>query len=381
MSTHTVEPNQTQAMVFPASVAEYEARRLIKADELNVGIVFAVETSSDSGDWESDPARRSPFFGLTFGPYAAGFDSFAPFARMNLTQYSVPLFIPLPTLVRPNKTLNTTMIIDSPYFVDGPELPPDYYQAVVRVAAAGVNMTTAMNPLSIGGQSWLVYPLSALLRINADVVSVSFPELVNVNAQTVHTLASNFTCDEWTIIITPSLLMLQSTMTPSENGTDNLTSGSFSSEASSFSFHSSNCSSFNIPSAVPPQNGTSGTVIYLGAYTLTINCTTADEAALVVYFVHEHMDFISAASTDGIIRLGTSYPNSINTKLLEDVSKIVFDPLDAVILRRFAVLNTPPPMVGGWSHPKAIRGALISGLAIAMTLLIACFIIGGDIVL
>lgn len=62
--------------------------------EMNVGVAFAVETADERGQfYNSDPQRRSPFFGIQWGPYASGYDSFSPYALVNLTVYDLCLFM------------------------------------------------------------------------------------------------------------------------------------------------------------------------------------------------------------------------------------------------------------------------------------------------
>ena len=85
----TTHQNESSAsfVEFPDTISTLDGiigNRAMQASEVGMQVAFSVETADADTNWDLDPARRSPFFAINYGSYAAGFDTFAPYATIDL---------------------------------------------------------------------------------------------------------------------------------------------------------------------------------------------------------------------------------------------------------------------------------------------------------
>lgn len=186
VSTH---PTQPTGMVYPTTLVGFDDNTLKFQTEHDVGVAFAVETSDPDGSWDSDPSRQSPFFGIHVGKYAQGFDSFAPYAVVDLVELDVCNFFPG---LRNNGTSSDyiqenmdddsrTSIESSTLTVSVPSatatLTP-YYESAINFVVIGID-PTSVNQTNLQGQTWLTLPVACLVGYNKSSVTVYSYEMID----------------------------------------------------------------------------------------------------------------------------------------------------------------------------------------------------------
>lgn len=208
LDTHDVQPTEPS---FPTSFDAVDggvSNRYLE-DELNVGIAFSVETADGQINWDLDPSRKSPFFGIHAGSYASGFTSFAPYAIVNLTSSDLcTSFFPWMSTFGPpaggngtdvnstegNSTEGNTTTTPPPppmaTLVGTPDpLLDGVYQSVVSVVAVGINHTSVdlVNPIHTH-QTWIMHPITCFLGVNRTQVSLHSLELIPMGQEEVEAL-------------------------------------------------------------------------------------------------------------------------------------------------------------------------------------------------
>lgn len=226
-------------------------------------------------------SRRSPFFGINYGLYAAGFDRFSPYAYVNLSA-SDPFGFLLGTgdqvtfeSFKAGYTTNASLtallarvtVVDSPYIVVNPgyagwQTPLDYYQAFLKPIVAGVNMSTVTNTEA----SWLAYPIAGVLDFPIGEVSTGGLSLMDVTSGLnlgANNISKKFTSQEWSIIVGAS-----------------------------------------------PSKGNMNATLYLGGLTALVNGSSILESALIIEYLKYRLTYLGAASTDGLQKLAALYPET-----------------------------------------------------------------------
>ena len=421
--THQMGVNQTDPLPeYPLSMAQYQASRKIKRNEMNMGVAFAVETADSLGDWDSDPMRRSAFFGIQWGPYASGFKSFSPYAMVNLTvtgpfsflaaavnkwlmSLSPPWIVEVDNSIpiqdwlasRRNTTMSsnsTVVVVDSPFVSGGVDDLPQvfyqapirtgnqssdfYYQASITTVVAGINVSSIPNISSLE-QPWLVYPIALLLGMDVENVPISVGrlELLDVSpfANRLVNISSQFSVPEWDIIMQSAR-----ETTPIRPGSRRLSADSLFMSTTTI-----------LVNASSPEDAAL-TILFIEVYVFLSFPFSLSGHPMILTFIfnQERLEWVSAAATFGTIKLEEVYPELANTRLLNGVSRIGLGIVTSAVLRRFLVsenatvpvvnMTTPPPPddidSGGSSilSPKFARASLSSGLAITTIVLFATFV-------
>lgn len=345
--THANEPNSTTIGMYPMSLEAYQQVRMIGSSETNVGVAFSVETSTYDGNWVSDPSRRFPFFGINYGPYAAGFDAFSPYAYINISAsldaypfllhildgMTFPMFVASYSNASLAALVAKVTVIDAPYPVVNGGVnwvpPPVFYQAYTKLGVAGVNMSASANILN--KTSWLSFPIAYMLGWGLKDVYVGPLQNMDVSYSAVN-MSKKYNVSEWNVILRES-------------------------------------------------NHVQNSSIYiLGGLTGLVNSSTIAESALILEYIKYRRDYLSAASTDGLIKLAALYPDTANVRILEGVSKTVVD----LAVSGYVVLKKRPVVVadeqqyqqwfsGGSSNRldvKFLRHSLVTSMSITFVVLV-----------
>lgn len=191
LSTHEVEPSRPS---YPSSFdGDGQVTNRFFEPEVSVGVAFSVETADAQGVWDQDPLRRSPFFGIHAGSYASGFDSFSPFAIVNLTAtdlctYFFPWMLPAPSNSSdtPSWPAPATRVETLDPSLDGA------IQAVLSVVVVGVDHSSIdrSNPVSTH-QTWAMHPVACFLGVSSTRMSLHSVEVVSMGQDEVAALGGD----------------------------------------------------------------------------------------------------------------------------------------------------------------------------------------------
>lgn len=320
-----------------------DARRF--ESEKNVGIAFAVETADSELRWDADPSRRSPFFGINSGSYASGFDSFAPYAVVNLTATNIcAVFGPfLPPAAAPTSNItralieNTTTVVNvtvDTYNVSGWK---DYNEAAVQIIVAGVRLSSINFTLS--DQAWLMSPIYCLFNIT-DISIYSMATTVNMSASTINKAFNN----------NLSMLFNSTEMTALTNSA--LTNSSSNNSSGTNSSGSSN---------------SSGSMIF-ALVTFTIRVPTVADSMLMGARIANNTNAISGAVTRGMSMQSTvSFVQGVDNVAVGVVGYQAWIRTPRLLRRSSTPAPAPPP-------PPVFTDSssrLSSGLVLCVVLLVS----------